>query len=78
MSKRVAFVGVFEIWEEGKLQYLPVSMEGEFIPTQTDMVLRENLSKVIGEQYGYDCLDLIGVSVNGQMEWSDGSGSRQQ
>ena len=70
------FVAVFEIWEDDKMQYIPVAMEGDYIPPQDDMVLRQTLCEIVNEQYGYETLDLIGVSVEGQMKWSDGHGSR--
>ena len=70
------FVAVFEIWEDDKMQYIPVVMEGDYIPPQDDMVLRQTLCEIVNEQYGYETLDLIGVSVEGQMKWSDGHGSR--
>ncbi len=76
MSNRMNFVAVFEIWEDDKMQYIPVVMEGDYIPPQDDMVLRQTLCEIVNEQYGYETLDLIGVSVGGQMKWSDGHGSR--
>ncbi len=68
------FVALFEIWEGEKIKYIPVAMEGDFIPPQDDMKLRHTLCQAIGEQYGYETLDLIGVSVGGKMKWSDGHG----
>ncbi len=68
---RVQFVGLFEVWEDKKLKFLPVMMEGDYIPPQDDMKLRELLSKSVGEQYNYEVLDLIGVAVDEQVIWKD-------
>jgi len=67
---RVQFVALFEVWSDEQIKYLPIQIEGDFIPLQEDMEARGNLVEAVS-QGEYEVLDLISVVQDEIVIWKD-------
>ena len=65
-------VAIMEIWKDGTLAYLVLELDGNFIPQQSDMLAREEITEVIGlEHPDFKVLDLIGIYDEGIQIWHE-------